>query len=136
MASIFVDNLAHTASLTAFLGGKTAESLILGSRGAPGLPWAAISSFGSFHLIKACLAASIPCWLRETLGGNTPICQAILGKSSMLDNTSMLKVPTDTPQGICVRHVSVSDATSAFYELHWHLHSSTTLTLCGIGSRY
>ncbi|RYP03363.1 hypothetical protein DL764_005178 [Monosporascus ibericus] len=47
------------AALAALVGGTTAESLILGSRGAAGLPLAAMSAFGSPFLIKACIAASV-----------------------------------------------------------------------------
>jgi hypothetical protein len=75
----FGTNLVDLAALTAIIGATTAESLVLGSRGAAGLPWAAMSAFGTLPLIKACIAASTPAWLRDTLGVNTAACQSALG---------------------------------------------------------
>lgn len=98
-----MNNLGHTAALAAFLGAQTVQSLILSSKGALGLPWAIMSFFGSFHVIKGCLAGSIPCWLRETLGVNSPTCDSILGRTSTVDNKSMLEVTPDSPKGVSVR---------------------------------
>jgi hypothetical protein len=105
MASAYTNNLAHVAALTTLLGSKTAESLVLGSRGAAGLAWAAMSSFGSFHVIKARVAGCIPEWLRETLAVDSAICHTILGKSARMDNKSMLKAASDSPKGMFARLV-------------------------------
>lgn len=72
-------SLIDLAALTAVIGATTAESMTLGTRGAAGLPWATISSFGNLSVIKACLAASTPGWLRDSLGVNTVASQAALG---------------------------------------------------------
>ncbi|KAF3930215.1 hypothetical protein ABW20_dc0103427 [Dactylellina cionopaga] len=64
----FSSAIIEIAALTTLIGATTAESLVLGSRGAAGMPWAAMSTFGSVFLIKACVAASTPDWLRDTLG--------------------------------------------------------------------
>ena len=37
------------------------------------MPWAAMSSFGLLFLVKACIAASVPGWLRETMGVSDPM---------------------------------------------------------------
>ena len=60
--------LVEIAALTALIGSSSAESLMLGSKGAAGLPWAAMSMFGAIFIIKACVAASTPGWLRDTMG--------------------------------------------------------------------
>jgi hypothetical protein len=60
--------VVEIAALTALVGTSTVESLTLGDRGAAGLPWAAISSFGVISLIQACVAASTPASLRDTMG--------------------------------------------------------------------
>jgi hypothetical protein len=60
--------LIEVAGLTALIGSATATSLILGDRGAAGLPWAVMSIFGALHIVRACMAAITPGWLRDTLG--------------------------------------------------------------------
>src|SRR5262245_24938959 len=60
--------LIEIAALTALIGSNTAEQLTLGNRGAAGLAWVGTSTFGSLSILKACLAASTPTWLRETIG--------------------------------------------------------------------
>lgn len=60
--------LIEIGALASLLGSSAAELLALGERGSAGLPWAAISTFGSLSIIRACVAATTPCWLRESLG--------------------------------------------------------------------
>jgi hypothetical protein len=75
------NGLIEIAALTTLIGSATAESLTLGSRGAAGMAWAAISAFGSFSIIKACVAAATPGWLRETLGVRSPRTDSAVGLS-------------------------------------------------------
>jgi hypothetical protein len=77
--------LVEIAALTAIIGGPTTESLALGSRGACGLPWAALSSFGSIFVVKACVSACTPSWLRETIGVRTTRSDAATGCSTSLE---------------------------------------------------
>lgn len=60
--------LVEIAALATLIGATTAQSLVLGSRGAAGLPFAGMSLFGTPFLIKACVSACTPSWLRETMG--------------------------------------------------------------------
>ncbi|KAA6406887.1 MAG: hypothetical protein FRX48_09385 [Lasallia pustulata] len=62
------NGLVEIAALTTIIGSKNAEALTLGARGAAGLPWAMLSSFGALSVVRACLAASTPEVLRETFG--------------------------------------------------------------------
>lgn len=62
------NGLVEIAALTTLIGSKNAESLSLGSRGAAGLVWATMSTFGALSVVKACLAGSTPEVLRETFG--------------------------------------------------------------------
>jgi len=107
MAFNLGNGLIEITAITTLAGATIAESLTLGSRGAAGLPWAAMSSFGSFYLVKACIAASMPGWLRETVGVNSPLCRTILGVSSTLDKKTMLKVSPGSPVGISIRLVGI-----------------------------
>lgn len=75
------NGLIEIAALTTLIGSTTSESLTLGSRGAAGMPWAAISAFGSFSIIKACIAAATPGWLRETLGVRSSCTDSAVGLS-------------------------------------------------------
>jgi len=77
--------LVEIAALTALVGSVTAETLVLGSRGAAGLPWASLSAFGSLFLIKACIAAATPSWLRDTLGVRNLSSDAAVGLSLNLE---------------------------------------------------
>lgn len=95
--------LVEIAALTALVGATTAESLVLGDRGAAGMPWAAMSSFGSLFLVKACLAASIPGWLRNTLGVSDAICDHAIGHSLVLAPGGKWRTGVDDAIGVSVR---------------------------------
>jgi hypothetical protein len=60
--------LVEITALTTLIGSNTAEQLALGNRGPTGLAWMAMSTFGSLSVLRACIAASTPGWLRDTLG--------------------------------------------------------------------
>lgn len=94
--------LVEIAALTALIGGATAESLALGTRGAAGLPWAALSSFGSIFLVKACVAASTPAWLRETIGVRTAGSDGAVGCAKRLDARAKGGRMSGEPVGIMV----------------------------------
>lgn len=108
------NNLIEITPLTTLIGAATAESLILASQGAGGLPWAAMSCFGSFFLAKACIAAALPSWLRESAGVDSPHSATILGASSPLDKKSMLKVAPGIPAGISVSLEAEPSITSIY----------------------
>ena len=69
------------AALTTLVGSQTAEYLALGDRGPVGLPWACMSAFGSFSVVRTCITGACPHWLRDTLGVRTSISDASLGVS-------------------------------------------------------
>lgn len=75
------NGLINIAAVTALVGSPTVESLVLGNRGAPGLPWAALSTFGNLSVLKACIIGVSPGWLRETIGARTGLTDSILGMS-------------------------------------------------------
>jgi len=78
--------LIEIAALTALFGSGTASQLTLGNRGAAGLAWVGMSIFGSVSVLKACVAASIPSWLRETLGVRNAMADAAVGLSLSLSS--------------------------------------------------
>jgi len=67
----FGNGLIEIAALTTLIGSSTAGDLILGNRGAAGLVWGSISAFGSSSVIKACVSAACPGWLRQMVGLRT-----------------------------------------------------------------
>lgn len=77
----FGSGLINLAALTALVGSSTIESLMLGSRGTAGLPWASISTFGVISIVKAAVAGLSPGWLRETLGVRNALSDSLLGMS-------------------------------------------------------
>lgn len=80
----------------------TAETLILGDHGAAGMPWAAMSSFGSLFLIKACIAAATPGWLRDTMGVRNSRCNDAVGLSLSLHQRSKKQGIMDETVGVSV----------------------------------
>lgn len=83
--------LIEIGALTALIGSTTAASLVLGNKGAPGLLWGTMSIFGALSVIKACVAAATPDWLRETLGVRNKETDAAIGLSLDLDSKSLQK---------------------------------------------
>lgn len=78
--------LIEIAALTALIGSTTVESLILGNQGTAGLVWGTMSVFGALSVIKACISATTPGWLRETLGVRTKGVDAAVGLTLSLDS--------------------------------------------------
>ncbi|KAM5453478.1 hypothetical protein MaudCBS49596_002681 [Microsporum audouinii] len=103
MASINLNiggGLVEIAALTALMGATTGESLILGSRGAAGLPWAAMSLFGTPFLIRACISARTPTWLREMIGVKNAKCDTMVGMSSRIERVARSDVTQKNIAGI------------------------------------
>jgi hypothetical protein len=71
--------LVEIAALSTLVSSSTAESLALGNRGAIGLAWAPLSLFEAMSIIKACLSASIPGWIRESLGVRNSATDSAIG---------------------------------------------------------
>lgn len=88
--------LIEIAALTALIGSTTAESLVLGNKGAAGLLWGTMSIFGALSVIKACIAAATPDWLRETLGVRTKETDGAIGVSLNLDSKSVPSIRRGT----------------------------------------
>ena len=83
--------LIEIGALTALIGSTTAASLVLGNKGAAGLLWGTMSMFGVLSVIKACVAAATPDWLRETLGVRNKETDAAVGLSLDLDSRNLQK---------------------------------------------
>lgn len=77
------------AALTTLLGAPTAESLVLGSRGASGILWASMSIFGIYAVIRGSVAAATPNWLRETLGVRSAALEQSVGSAFELSSRNI-----------------------------------------------
>ena len=88
--------LIEIGALTALIGSTTAASLVLGNKGAAGLLWGTMSIFGALSVIRACVAAATPDWLRETLGVRNKETDAAIGLSLDLDSRSLQKKSRNT----------------------------------------
>ncbi|KAJ9664935.1 hypothetical protein H2201_004987 [Coniosporium apollinis] len=113
----FGSGLVEIAALTALIGSTTAESLVLGTRGAAGMPWAALSSFGSVFLIKACIAASTPGWLRDTMGVRNARSDAAIGLSLDLNRRHKGRKTLGEAIGVSVLSREGSSQGDAQYEI-------------------
>ncbi|KAL9603039.1 MAG: hypothetical protein Q9219_001403 [cf. Caloplaca sp. 3 TL-2023] len=96
----FGGGLIEIAALTALIGSTTAESLVLGNRGSAGLLWGTMSCFGALSVVKACIAAATPGWLRDTFGVRSKATDDALGVALTLDDTS-LQSRRNRATGIC-----------------------------------
>jgi hypothetical protein len=94
--------LIEITALTTLIGSNTAEQLALGNRGATGLAWMVMSTFGTLSVIKACVAASTPSWLRETLGVRNAMTDAAVGLSLDLSSVYMDMVRRNLGEAIGV----------------------------------
>jgi hypothetical protein len=99
--------LVEIAALTAVIGGSTAELITLGNRGACGLPWAALSSFGSIFIIKACISACTPGWLRDTVGVRTNGSDKAVGCCMKLSRKANSRVVTGSAAGVTAEWTKV-----------------------------
>ncbi|GIK01913.1 hypothetical protein Aspvir_005954 [Aspergillus viridinutans] len=61
-------NLVEISAVSTIIGAPIAEALIHGLKAACGIVWAPMSCFGQIHVIKACLSATVPDSLRESMG--------------------------------------------------------------------
>lgn len=61
-------SLVEISAVSTIIGAPIAEALIHGLKAACGVVWAPMSCFGVVHVVKACLAASAPDFLRESMG--------------------------------------------------------------------
>ncbi|KAL4888805.1 hypothetical protein BDV59DRAFT_196169 [Aspergillus ambiguus] len=61
-------SLVEISAVSTIIGAPIAEALIHGLKAACGIVWAPMSCFGVIHVVKACLAASAPDFLRESMG--------------------------------------------------------------------
>ena len=77
--------LIEIAALTALIGSTTAESLVLGNKGAAGLVWGTMSIFGTLSVIRGCVAAATADHVRESVGLRTKETDAAVGLNLNLD---------------------------------------------------
>jgi hypothetical protein len=87
-------SLIDFTALTTLIGSAAAESLVLGNQGAAGVAWATTSAFGLAWVIRACISAASPGWLRETMGIRTPISDQAVGME--LSSSSFSRVAAKT----------------------------------------
>jgi len=67
----FGNAFVELSALTTFIGSSVAESLILGNEGGAGVAWAAMSAFGLMDIVKTCVGAASPGWLRTVIGARS-----------------------------------------------------------------
>jgi hypothetical protein len=63
--------------------------LILGNKGASGLAWATMSLFGIMSVIQACIAASTPNFVKDSLGVRNAAVEAVVGLSLTVTSIRM-----------------------------------------------
>lgn len=121
--------LVEVSALSTLIGSVTTELLTLGERGAAGLPWAAISAFGSLSIVKACIAAVTPAWMRESLGVRNPTADSALGMDlslnrDLVSRDSACRTSLAEPVGVVCRRFQVSSVSERISPLQ---HPDTAL---------
>ena len=77
--------LVEISAVTTIIGAPIAEALIHGLKAACGMAWAPMSCFGAIHVTKACLSASVPDRLRESMGLRNQFVDAAIGVMLRVD---------------------------------------------------
>lgn len=96
--------LVEISTLGTLIGATSAEALASGNKAAAGLPWASMSTFGSFYSIKGAVACMVPDWVRETLGLKSGFTDASLGLNTIIDTsrTAKQRAGTDVASGVWI----------------------------------
>jgi hypothetical protein len=95
--------LVDISAVVTLIGAPTAEALIHGLKAACGMCWAPMSTFGSLHVTKACLSASIPDWLREPMGLKNQFVDAAIGVMLTVNHTKQAKNRVDLGDAIAIQ---------------------------------
>src|SRR5215471_17125943 len=95
--------LVDISAVVTLIGAPTAEALIHGLKAACGMCWAPMSCFGSLHVTKACLSASIPDWLREPMGLSNQFVDAAIGVMLKVDHTKQAKNRVDLGDAVAIQ---------------------------------
>ena len=117
--------LIEITALTTLIGSSTTEQLTLGERGAGGLSWVGMSMFGSISILRSCVSASTPTWLRDTLGVRNPTTDAATGltldlSSTYMDREDMARKNMKEALGVmCESRKQVSSDCSRIWILCW-----------------
>src|SRR5271170_4839013 len=77
--------LVEISAVSTIIGAPISEALIHGLKAACGMAWAPMSCFGAIHVTKACLSASIPDRLRESMGLRNQFVDAAIGVMLRVD---------------------------------------------------
>ncbi|KIK65906.1 hypothetical protein GYMLUDRAFT_239586 [Collybiopsis luxurians FD-317 M1] len=94
------NGLIDLGALTTIIGSTVAESLVLGNKGSAGVSWSAMSAFGTFSIIRACIGAAVSGWMRETLGLRTKSCDLAIGMHLKLEGPQKARDGLGSPLAI------------------------------------
>jgi hypothetical protein len=105
-AERFGGGLVEISAVATIVGAPTAEALIHGLKAACGMVWGPMSSFGAIHVTKACLSASVPDWLRESLGLRNPFVDAAIGVMLRVNRFKQAKNRVDLGDACAIQVIS------------------------------
>ena len=98
------NGLVEVGVLTTLIGSTIAALLVLGSKGPAGLVWGTASAFGTGSVIKACICAASPGWLKQIFGFRTPVYDGEVGMDLSLFPDSklarMARSSLESPLGV------------------------------------
>jgi hypothetical protein len=95
--------LVDISAVVTIIGAPIAEALIHGLKGSAGMCWAPMSCFGAIHVAKACLTASVPDWLRESMGLKNPFVDSAIGVMLEVDARKQAKNRVDLGDACAVQ---------------------------------
>lgn len=98
--------LVEISAVATIIGAPIAEALIHGLKGACGMVWAPMSTFGAIHVSKACLAASMPDHLREAMGLRNAHVDAAIGVMLRVDHSKKAKSRVDLGDACAIQLIS------------------------------
>lgn len=113
------NGLVEIAALTSMIGSTTAQTLVIGNKGPAGLVWATMTIFGAMSVVKACVAAVTPGWLRDSLGVGSGETDAAIGLSLNLHKKGYkYRIRGVVAKGVECEVKAVSRFSSAMLQLY------------------
>ncbi|KAJ5404027.1 hypothetical protein N7509_003898 [Penicillium cosmopolitanum] len=109
--------IAQIAPAAAIFPPATADLLVLGKRGAPGFPWAAMSIFSAASVIKTCVAAAFPDWMREIFKIRSDSTDSEIGLILSLVPDYNNKAKLDLGENGCIGVLVKNGTQQAIYKL-------------------
>lgn len=94
--------LVEISAVSTIIGAPIAEALTHGLKAACGMVWGPMSCFGVIHVTKACLSASVPDLIRESMGLRNQFVDNAIGVMFDVDRFKQARSRTDLGDALAI----------------------------------